>query len=245
MPALPHQPVFILVNPQMGENIGATARAMLNFGLQDLRIVAPRDGWPNEKADAMSAGALAEMPPVKIFATLSEAVADCTYIFSSAANERDMMKPIVTARHAATDMVSRLENSERVAVILGRERTGLTNDEIALSHAMISIPVNVDFNSLNLAQAAAIIAYEFAQTVMETPGRVVPLGKTVPATGAEFDNFCRRLEEEIDKGGFFRAPELRPSVTRNIRTFFMRAEPTSQEVSTLHGIITAIKAGRD
>ena len=245
MPVHPLQPVFVLVNPQMGENIGATARAMLNFGLTDLRLVAPRDGWPNEKADAMSAGALSEIPPVQVFATLAEALADCTYIFSSAANERDMMKPIVTARHAAQEMVPRLQNGERVAVVLGRERTGLTNDEIALSHAMISIPVNVDFNSLNLAQAAAIIAYDFAQEMMNAPERTLSLGKTVPATGAEFDNFCRRLEEEIDKGGFFRAPELRPSVTRNIRTFFMRAEPTAQEVSTLHGIITAIKAGRD
>jgi tRNA/rRNA methyltransferase len=229
----------------MGENIGATARAMLNFGLADLRLVHPRDGWPNERADAMSAGALENMQPVKVFDTLQDAIADCHYIYSSTANIRDMIKPVVTARKAAEDMIPRLQNGQKVAVLLGRERTGLTNDEIAQTHSIISIPVNAEFNSLNLAQAACIIAYEFAQMMMNVPDRVLPLGKTVPAQAAEFDNFCRRLEEEIEKGNFFRAPELRPTVTRNIRNLFMRGEPTAQEISTLHGIITALKAAKD
>jgi tRNA/rRNA methyltransferase len=229
----------------MGENIGATARAMLNFGLTDLRIVNPRDGWPNERADAMSAGALEHMLPVKVFDTLPDAIADCHYIYSSTANTRDMIKPVVTARKAAEEMIPRLQDGQKVAVLLGRERTGLTNDEIALTHSIISIPVNAEFNSLNLAQASCIIAYEFAQVMMNAPARVMPLGKAAPAQAAEFDNFCRRLEEEIDKGNFFKAPELRPSVTRNIRNFFMRSEPTAQEISTLHGVITALKAAKD
>jgi tRNA/rRNA methyltransferase len=241
VPTHPLQPVFILVNPQMGENIGACARAMLNCGLSDLRIVDPRDGWPNEKADAMSAGALDVIPPVKVFATLQEAIADCQYILSSAANERDMIKPIITAREAARQMVTRLEAGEKVAVLLGRERSGLTNDEVALTHAMISIPVNADFNSLNIGQAALVIAYEYAQMVYDAPGRILPTGKTGPATADEFDNFCKRLEEEIETGGFFKAIDMKPTVLRNIRSFFMRAEPTTQELNTLHGIITALK----
>lgn len=241
----PFQPVFILVAPQMGENIGATARAMLNCGLTDLRIVDPRDGWPSEKADAMSAGALQVMPVVKVFATLTEAIADCTYIYASTASSRDMIKPVVTARAAAHDMIPRLQSGEKVAVLLGRERTGLTNDEIALTHAIISIPVNPDFSSINLAQAALLIAYEFAQEMIQAPGRVLPLGKTVPASNDEFENFCRRLETEIEAGNFFKAAEMRPTVVRNIRNLFTRAEPTSQEINTLHGIITALKTRKD
>ncbi len=241
MPALPLQPVFILVNPQMGENIGACARAMLNCGLTDLRIVDPRDGWPNEKANAMSAGALEIIPPVEVYATVQEAVADCQYILSSAANERDMIKPIITAREAAREMVTRTTAGEKVAVLLGRERSGLTNDEVALTHAMISIPVNADFNPLNIGQAALVIAYEFAQLVLNAPDRVLPTGKTGPANADEFDNFCKRLEEEIDAGGFFKAAEMKPTVLRNIRSLFMRAEPTTQELNTLHGIISALK----
>lgn len=241
MPTHKLQPVFILVEPQMGENIGACARAMLNCGLSDLRIVNPRDGWPNEKAEAMSAGALDVIPPVQVFPTLQGAIADCQYIMSSAANERDMIKPIITAREAAHQMATRLEAGEKVAVLLGRERSGLTNDEVALTHAMISIPVNEDFNSLNIGQAALVIAYEYAQMVYNAPDRVLPTGKTGPANADEFDNFCKRLEEEIDAGGFFKAADMKPTVIRNIRSFFMRAEPTTQELNTLHGIITAIK----
>lgn len=241
MPTHPLQPVFILVNPQMGENIGACARAMLNCGLSDLRIVDPRDGWPNEKADAMSAGALDVIPPVKVFATVQEAIADCQYVMSSAANERDMIKPIITAREAARQMVARLEAGEKVAILLGRERSGLNNDEIALTHAMISIPVNADFNSLNIGQAALVIAYEFAQMMYDAPDRVLPTGKTGPATADEFDNFCSRLAEELDAGGFFKAADMKPTVVRNIRSFFMRGEPTTQELNTLHGIISTLK----
>lgn len=225
----------------MGENIGACARAMLNCGLSYMRLVNPRDGWPNERADAMSAGALEVMPPVEVYGTVQEAVRDCRYILSSAANERDMVKPIVTAKEAARDMFMRVKNGEKVAVLLGRERSGLTNEEVGLSHAMISIPVNPDFNSLNIGQAALVIAYEYAQLVLNAPARVVPTGKSSPATAEEFDNFCRRLESEIESGGFFKAADMKPTVMKNIRSLFMRAEPTAQELNTLHGIISALK----
>ncbi len=238
------QPVFILVEPQMGENIGACARAMLNCGLTDLRIVNPRDGWPSEKAVAMSAGALEVMPPVQVYPTTKEAIADCQYVLSSAANERDMIKPIVTAKEAARQMFTRVNEGEKVAVLLGRERSGLTNEEVGLSHAMISIPVNPDFNSLNIGQAALVIAYEFAQLVLDAPARVLPTGKTGPANADEFDNFCKRLEAELDEGGFFKAADMKPTVLRNVRSFFMRAEPTTQELNTLHGIISAIRGNK-
>ncbi len=233
-------PIFILVEPQMGENIGACARAMMNCGFHDLRIVNPRDGWPNEKADAMSAGALALLNPVEVFQTTRDAIADCHYVYATAADLRDMVKPVLTARKAAGEMNARLAGGEKVAILFGRERSGLTNDEIALAHDHISIPLNPDFNSLNIGQAVLLIAYELYMAHIETPGRVLPTGKSVPATAKDFDEMCARLEQELQTGGFFKSPDMKDTMMRNVRNFLNRGTPTDQEVKTFHGVISAL-----
>ncbi|PZP54692.1 MAG: rRNA methyltransferase [Micavibrio aeruginosavorus] len=232
-------PIFVLVEPQMGENIGACARAMLNCGFRDLRIVNPRDGWPNEKADAMSAGALELINPIQVYSTVQEAIADCHYIYATAADPRDMVKPLLTARKAASDMKQRIKDGQKVAVLFGRERTGLNNQEIALCHDHISIPLNQDFNSLNLGQAALLIAYEFYQ-LDDKEDYKLPTGKSFPAKAKDFNDLMERLELELESGRFFKSPEMKETMVRNIRNFLSRGVPTDQEVKTFHGVISAL-----
>jgi len=230
-------PAIILIDPQMGENIGAAARAMLNFGLTDLRIVRPRDGWPNERADAMSAGALASIPPVPVFDTAAQAVADCHFVYATTARTRDMEKPVVTARAAVADMCRREGTGQKTAILFGGERAGLTNDDVALAHGIITIPVNPGFSSLNLAITVACCAYEWGQqkTLPSSPS-----DPQFPAPQAEFPNFVTRLEGELQTRGFFRSPEMQPTVMRNIRAALSRAEMTAQEINTFQGILTAL-----
>lgn len=232
--------VFILVEPQMGENIGATARAMLNCGLTEMRIVNPRDGWPSPKAEAMSSGALDNMSPVQVFDNVGEAIADCHYIYATAALPRDMVKPVLTARKAAADIQSRISDGQKIAVLFGRERSGLSNDEIALAHDHISIPLNPDFDSLNLGQAALLIAYELFQLRMDRPEHYLPTGKSFPASAKDFNEMCARLENELEKNAFFRVAEMKDQMMRNIRNFLSRGAPTDQEVKTFHGVISAL-----
>ena len=155
------KPVIVLVNPQMGENIGAAARAMFNCGIDELRIVNPRDGWPNEKAHIMSSGAFDKLPPVKVHATTAEALADCHYPYATTARIRDMIKPVLTAKEAAGDCRAREAAGQKCAYLFGAERAGLDNKDVALSHSIITIPVNPDFSSLNLGQGVLLCAYEW------------------------------------------------------------------------------------
>lgn len=241
------KPVIVLVNPQMGENIGAAARAMLNCGLDELRIVNPRDGWPNEKANIMSSGAFDKIPPVKVYDTTAEALADCHYAYATTARIRDMVKPVLTAREAAEDCRARETSGQRCAYLFGAERAGLSNEDVALSHAIITIPVNPDFSSLNLGQGVLLCAYEWFQIGAE---KGVPRTATtelakdekddLPAPHAELDNLYKRLEEELRVGNFFRTQELQPTAMRNLKNMLGRAGMTSQEVNTFHGIITAL-----
>lgn len=234
------KPVIILVRPQMGENIGACARAMLNCGIDELRIVNPRDGWPNERAQSMSSGALEMMPPVKVYNTTAEAVADCHYVYATTARPRDMVKPVVNAREAAEDVHAKSAEGQKCAYLFGCERTGLENDEIALAQAIITIPVNPAFSSLNLGQGVLLCAYEWFQAHPHLPMPIDP--ENLPAPQAEFDNLMNRLEQALADGGFFRTPELRPTVSRNIKNTFVRTGLTSQEIKTFHGIIKALGA---
>ncbi len=233
------QPIIVLVNPQMGENIGATARAMLNGGLKTLRLVAPRDGWPNEKADAMSAGAL-ELINVELYDTTAAAIADCHAVYSTAAMQRDMVKPILTPKGGVADIQTRLNQGQRTAILFGPERSGLHNQDVLLSNAMISIPLNPEFSSLNLGQAVLVLAYEWSQSVYNAPDRVLPTGKSMPATAAQFDNFCDRLQTLLEEKHFFRVEEMKSIMMGNIRNLFVRAEATDQELNTLHGIFSAL-----
>lgn len=237
-------PIIVLVDPQMGENIGAAARAMLNCGLDRLRIVNPRDGWPNERADAMSAGALEIMPPVEVFATTEEALADCHYVIATTARQRGMVKPILTPRAAGTELARRQKSGERTALLFGAERSGLTNDDTALAHAIVTIPLNPHFSSLNLGQAVLLLAYEWSLNHDDTPATQLPTGDTAPATHDQLVELCARMEVEMERGGFFRSPDQRPTIVRNLLNMFFRAHMTEQETRTFHGIITALTRGK-
>jgi tRNA/rRNA methyltransferase len=237
-------PVMILVNPQMGENIGAAARAMLNCGVVELRLVNPRDGWPSEPARAMSSGALDLMPPVTVFSTVAEAIADLHHVYATTARPRDMVKNVMTARGAGADMMVRIGQGERVGVLFGAERSGLDNNDVALAGTVITIPLNPGFSSLNLAQAVLLVAYEWRMAAERTPDHVLNTNGTPLATQDAMVNFLTRLEDELQSGGFFRAPEMKPTVIRNIHALFTRVPLTDQEVKTLHGILSALTGKR-
>lgn len=236
----PDAPAVILVGPQLGENIGAAARAMLNCGLSDLRIVRPRDGWPNEKAVSASAGALEQMPPVQVFETLQDAIADRHQVYATTARPRELVKPVFTPHGAAADMRTRQAAGQAIGLVFGAERAGLTTDDVACAHGIITIPLNPGFTSLNLAQAVLLVAYAWCEAGDGTPERAVPTGDSLPAPYAEIEAFLARLEGELETGHFFRTPEMKPAMLRNIRALYLRAEPTDQEVRTLHGMLTAL-----
>lgn len=236
-------PAVILIQPQMGENIGACARAMLNCGLTDLRLVSPRDGWPNEKAVSASAGATLVLDRVRVFDSTEAAIADLHRVFSTAARVRDMVKPVVTPREAANEMRGHWSAGRKVGLMFGPERTGLVNDDIALSDTLISVPLNPGFSSLNLGQAVLLIAYEWWMTGLEVEERYVHTGQSEPATKAELQNLFDHLEGELEQTGFYTHPDKRPSMIRNVRNTLQRCGMTEQEVRTFHGIIAAL-AGR-
>ncbi len=238
-------PAIVLVDPQMGENIGAAARAMLNCGLSDLRLVRPRDGWPNEKARAMSSGALDRMPGPKVFETTAEAIADCHFVAATTARNRDQVKKIYTARSSADELRDRIAKKEKTAILFGAERTGLENDDIALSHAVINIQLNPDFSSLNLGQAVLLLSYEWHMSVVKVPEEILRTGDSEPATQAEIENFLVRLERDLEASHFFRNPDMRPPMMRNIRNVYSRAGLTEQEVRTLHGILSAFQGKKE
>ncbi len=235
------KPAIVLVEPQMGENIGASARAMLNCGVDGLRLVNPRDGWPSEQAEIMSASALSKMPEVKVYASTAAAVADCHHVYATTARPRDMIKPVMTAKEAALDIHARAAEAQKTAILFGPERSGLSNEDVALAHTIITIPVNPNFSSLNLAQGVLLCAYEWFQA-----GYVAPAGKPrdsdLPAQHEELNNLYNRLEEELRAGAFFRTQEMQPTVMRNLKNMLARAEMTAQEVNTFHGLITALSS---
>ncbi|QQG37313.1 MAG: RNA methyltransferase [Micavibrio aeruginosavorus] len=237
-------PVVILVDPQMGENIGAAARAMLNCGLTELRLVNPRDGWPNERADAMSSGALERMPPVRVFASTAEAVADLHYVYATTARPRDMVKDVFTPRSAAEDMRQRHDQGERIGILYGAERMGLINEDIAIASAVITIPLNPGFASLNLGQAVLLTTYEWLMSGDKTAGQQLVTGDTPTATQGDMDALYARLEGALEEHRFFRSPEMKPTVIRNLRAMLVRARLTQQEVNTFHGIISALTGKR-
>ncbi|MGH6894126.1 MAG: RNA methyltransferase [Dongiaceae bacterium] len=230
-------PAIVLVTPQMGENIGAAARAMLNCGLTDLRLVAPRDGWPNVKAERAAVGALELMPPVRVFDDVAQAIADLTMVYAATARDRKMVKPIVTARQAGFEARAHVAAGGKVGFLFGPERTGLLSDDVSLANTLITVPLNPDFTSLNLGQAVLLVGYEWFQVGDSTPASQMPLNGTLPATKEELQNFFAHLERELDACGFLRNAEARPSMVRNLRNMWQRAELTEQEVRTLHGMI--------
>ncbi len=237
----PTAPIIVLVAPQMGENIGTTARAMLNCGFTQLRLVNPRDGWPNDRAIACCSGAHLVLDNVEIFDTVAEAIADCHYVFATTARMRDMNKPILTPTQMATHCHTELTN-QKTAILFGCERTGLENDDVARADAILNIPLNPDFSSLNLAQAVLLVTYQwFSQIDLEQTDLDMPSRKKEErATKEQFTFLLSRLENELDKSGFFKTPELKPKVLSNIQTMLGNANLSAQEIQTFHGIIGAL-----
>jgi tRNA/rRNA methyltransferase len=233
-------PAVILVRPQLAENIGSAARAMLNCGLTDLRLVRPRPSWPHPRAVAAAAGADMVLDGAKIFSTTAEAIADLHYVYATTARPREGVKPMVTARAAATEVHERAAKRERSGFLFGPERTGLENDEVSLADAILRVPVNPEFSSLNLAQAVLLAAYEWRQAGEDAAPRVLLKGKAEAATKEDIVGFFDRLEAELDACGFLRNPEMRPTMVRNIRNIFHRAGLMAHEVRTLQGILTGL-----
>ena len=237
-------PIVVLVEPQLGENIGAAARAMANFGLSRLRLVAPRQAWPNAKARMMAAGADRILDGAELYDSLEAAIADCTFVIAATARAHDQAKPVVGAAEAAALLAPRVAAGELTALVFGRERNGLENEEVALADRILTLPVNPAFASLNLAQAVAIVAYEWFK--LQSGGKL-PFAmpdKSAPAPKQQLLAFFASLERELEKVEFFRPPDKRETMQINLRNIFTRMQPTRQDIQTLHGVIMAIAEGR-
>jgi tRNA/rRNA methyltransferase len=236
-------PVIVLVEPQLGENIGTAARAMGNFGLTRLRLVNPRDGWPNLRACRAASGADDILDAVEIFDTVAAAIADCSFVLATTARAHDQAKPVVGPQRAAVEMGEHIAGGETVAVMFGRERWGLTNEEVSLADRTVTFPVNPAFASLNLAQAVLLVGYEW----FKHAGGGLPFAMPTKsdAVGKEqLFAFFADLERELDRVEFFRPPEKRETMTINLRNIFTRMQLTQQDVQTLHGVVMSIVEGR-
>lgn len=238
-------PLVILVEPQLGENIGSAARAMGNFGLDRLRLVNPREGWPNEKARVFSAGADRILEGVAVYPDLRAALADVKYAIAATARERGMAKPVMGADGAAAEARAHLAAGEEVALVFGRERTGLYTEEVSLCDAILTLPVNPAFASLNLGTCVAVTAYEWSKAASEGALPFAPPDKSPLADKGDLFAFFAHLEGALDEAGFFRSAEKQPSTTRNIRNIFHRLGLTRQDLATLHGVITSLVEGRE
>jgi len=234
-------PAVILVEPQMGENIGMVARAMLNCGLTDLRLVNPRDGWPSEIAIATASGADVVINGARIYATTIESVGDLNFIVAATARPRDMTMRVVTPRQGATELRLEAAGGNRTGIMFGRESKGLQNDDVALADAVLNVPLNPAFSSLNLAQAVLLIGFEWFQMADTTTANTLNIPKdTRPATKKELLGMFEQLEAELDDCGFFHVREKRPIMSRNIRNIFQRAAMTEQEIRTFRGVIAGL-----
>jgi TrmH family RNA methyltransferase len=234
-------PVVILVRPQLAENIGAVARAMGNGGLFHLRLVAPRDGWPQERAWRMGSGAHRILDQLTLHATVADAVADLHRVFATCPRPRHIIKPMLTARGAAVEIHAIGERGLKCGFLFGPERAGLDNDDITCADSLIRYDLNPDFMSLNLSQAVMIMAYEwYIARDPQAPVRSLQTNGTGIATKFELEQFMAHLIRECDASGFLRNAQKRPVMVRNLRHFFQRGEVTAQELNTLHGVIAEL-----
>lgn len=237
-------PVVILVEPQLGENIGSAVRAMGNFGLTRLRIVNPREGWPNPKAVTFASGADRILDNAAIFPDLRAALADLNFVAAATARERGMQKAVLGADAVAVETASRIAGGEQVGLVFGRERTGLYTEEVSLADVILTLPVNPAFASLNLGMAVAVVAYEWFKLAS---GGALPFqqpDRYPIADKADLLAFFDHVERELDEALFFRSPEKKPVTIRNIRNIFHRVGLTRQDVATLHGMVAALVEGR-
>ncbi|MDE0862059.1 MAG: RNA methyltransferase [Akkermansiaceae bacterium] len=230
-------PVIILVETQMGENIGMCARAMLNCGLDQLRLVRPRDGWPNEKARATAAGANIVLDNAKIYEHIDEAIGDCQRVLAATARQRNLRIPGLNLREAVREIVESTA-PPKTAILFGPEASGLDNDTLARADRLIHFPTNPDFPSLNLAQAVLLFGWEWRQSSpLESATIVSP---DLPATREETNAYLARIEQALDNSQFFLTPERKPNIIRSLRTFVTRSNASHKELRMLHGVLTAL-----
>ncbi|MEJ6710343.1 MAG: RNA methyltransferase [Amylibacter sp.] len=234
------QPAIILVEPQMGENIGAAARAMWNFGLERMRIVNPRDGWPNQKAVTMSSGAARVLDNVQVKNTTAEAVEDLHYVFATTARDRDLTKPVVTPERAMEQARAMVADGQRVGILFGPERSGLENSDVARANAIISVPVNPAFASLNLAQCVLLLAYEWRRHGADVIPEVLEMAGTRRAESIEIQKLTMILEARLDAVGFFWPDHKADSMITTLRNMISRLPLTEADVRIFHGIIKSL-----
>ncbi len=241
---IPGSPVVILVRPQLADNIGTAARAMANGGLFHMRLVAPRDGWPQERAWRTASGADRILDAATVFPDVAAATADLHRVFATCPRPRHIVKPVLTARGAGAELRAVAARGLSAGILFGPERAGLDNDDMAAADALVRYPLNPGFMSLNLAQAVLVVAYEWWLAEDATPPRALMTNETRVARKGELDNFLDHLVRELDASGFLRNKAKRPGMVRNIRHLFERGEVTEQELRTLHGIVTELARGR-
>ena len=237
-------PVIVMVRPQLGENIGMAARAMLNCGLSQLRLVAPRDGWPNERAQRAASGADIVLERAELFDNVADAVADLERVVATTARNRELSQRILTARHAASEIRGWVGEGRAVGILFGPERTGLENDDMVHADTALSIPLNPQFSSLNVAQAVLLVAYEWAAAGDTRPPERMADHAERPATKEELQNLFDHLERALDQSGFLRNKDMRPSTVLNLRAFLQRAQMTEQETRAFHGVIKFLSKNR-
>ncbi len=236
-------PVVVLDKPQMAENIGAVARVMANFGLDRLRLVTPRDGWPQERAWATASGADWVLDGIQVFDSVADAIADLNTVFATTARPRETRQPVRTPRESARILYDDTASGLAVGLLFGSERAGLETSDIALCQGIVTIPIDPRHQSLNLAQAVAITAYEWRTMVLDAPPPNFREGDP-PAPGALQQGLYEHLERELDEGGFFHPPEKRPSMVQNLRVMLGRSAFSEQEVATFRGVIHGLSKGR-
>lgn len=236
-------PCVILDRPQLADNIGAVARVMANFGLSDLRLVSPRDGWPQDRAWATASGADWVLDDVRVFEDVAAAVADLQTVYATTARPRETRQPVLTPRQAAQALHGAAGEGQSVGLLFGGERAGLETQDVVRCTGIVTIPIDPRHHSLNLAQAVAVTAYEWRTTVLDAPP---PRFREAdpPASAELVEGFIGHLEAELEAGGFFHPPDKKPSMMRNLRALFARAQLSEQEVATLRGAVHALAKGR-
>ena len=239
MPAPPPQPAIVLVRPQLAENIGKAARAMLNFGLTDLRLVAPRDGWPNPNAGPAASGADIVLEKARLFDNVADAIADCAHVYATTVRKRGVTKPVVRPDEAAAAIRTEPGGS---AILFGPERSGLETDDVAIARTILTVPINPEFGSLNLAQAVILVAYEWSKG--ESLALPPETDLDPPASQQELDGMIAQLETMLDGAGYFYPPDRVPSTKRTLRTLLTKPGWTSQEVRTLRGVLSTLDRPR-
>lgn len=243
--ALPPGPEVILVRPQLGENIGAAARGMWNFGLDRMRLVAPRDGWPSPRAVAMASGATRVLDRVRLFPDVRSSVEDLACVYATTArSSRDFMKPVMTPEEAMRDAVTRIARGEKVGLMFGPERAGLENDDLMSAQVYVTVPANPAFASLNLAQCVLLLGYEWRRQALSATPQPAPAGYAAPAGRGDVDRMLDHLEGELETANYFWPEDKRPSMRANLRNLFHRAPLTDQDLRTLWGVIRALAEGR-